>query len=63
MFVEHWDTGQFFKNKHTIPAGTICYLEEKIHGTSNRTGNVLVDITVEKNWFVKKILKLLGFLL
>lgn len=32
MFVEHFSTDQFMKNKHAIPAGTICYLEEKIHG-------------------------------
>jgi len=42
MFIEHWDTAQYMRNKHLIPYNTIVYIEEKIHGTSNRTGNVLI---------------------
>ena len=51
MFVEHWDTGQFFKNQHVIPAHTILYIEEKVHGTSGRIGNVIVETSNERNWF------------
>lgn len=40
MFVEHWDTGHYMKSSHEIPANSLIYIEEKIHGTSNRTGNV-----------------------
>ena len=38
MFKEHWDTDQFMRSKHLIPANTVCYLEEEVHGTSHRTG-------------------------
>lgn len=48
MFVEHWDTSQFFKNQHVIPAQTILYLEEKIHGTSGRIGNALISRELNK---------------
>lgn len=48
MFVEHFDTGQFFKEKDKIPPGTICYIEEKIHGTSHRVGNMLLKKEVSK---------------
>lgn len=60
MFVEHWDTGQFFKEKDKIPSGTICYIEEKIHGTSHRIGNMLLDITEETHWFRKLVSKILN---
>lgn len=58
MFVEHWDTEQFMKNKHKIPAGTICYIEEKVHGTSHRTGYVRLDIWNNKSWIYKFLYKL-----
>ncbi len=44
MFVEHWDTDQFMRNKHKIPANTICYIEEKVHGTSHRSGHVKIVV-------------------
>lgn len=53
MFVEHYDTGQFFRNQHIIPPQTICYIEEKIHGTSHRTGHVQI---IEKPKGLKKLL-------
>jgi len=43
MFKQHWDTRQLMRCFHTIPDGTIMYLEEKIHGTSGRTGHMLTD--------------------
>jgi hypothetical protein len=55
MFKEHFDTGQFMRNKHRIPAGVICYLEEKVHGTSHRVGNVQVDIYNELPWYKRFI--------
>ena len=49
MFHRHWDTKQLMRELNSIPAGATCYLEEKIHGTSGRTGRVLVD--VKKPWW------------
>lgn len=60
MFVQHLDTEQFFKNQHKIPANTICYIMEKTHGTSGRIGNVLVDVTPERHWFKRLLLKIIG---
>jgi len=40
MFWKHWDTKHLLRESHRIPAGLV-YIEEKIHGTSARTGNVL----------------------
>lgn len=40
MFKQHWDTKQFMRECDSIPAGKV-YIEEKIHGTSGRTANVL----------------------
>jgi len=41
MFWKHWDTKQLMREKHRFPGG-IVYIEEKVHGTSGRTANVLV---------------------
>ena len=43
MFHKHWDTKQLMRELDSIPVGATCYIEEKIHGTSGRTGNVLCD--------------------
>jgi len=59
MFVEHWDTGQFFKNQHTIPPHSICYIEEKVHGTSNRIGRVLINKYPLLPWWRRKLMKLI----
>jgi len=40
IFWKHWDTKQLMREKHRIPPGMV-YIEEKIHGTSGRTGRVL----------------------
>jgi len=40
MFWKHWDTKHLLRESHRIPNGTL-YIEEKIHGTSARTGNML----------------------
>ncbi len=42
MFHRHWDTKQLMREKELISVGPL-YIEEKIHGTSGRTGNVLCD--------------------
>ena len=44
MFHKHWDTKQLMREKDSIPENAKCYVEEKIHGTSGRTGNVLCQI-------------------
>ena len=41
MFWKHWDTKHLLRESYRIPQNAIVYLEEKIHGTSARTGNVL----------------------
>ncbi len=49
MFHKHWDTKQLMRELDSIPMGATCWIEEKIHGTSGRTGHVLVD--VKKPWW------------
>ncbi len=49
MFHKHWDTKQLMRELDSIPMGATCWIEEKIHGTSGRTGRVLVD--VKKPWW------------
>lgn len=41
MFHRHWDTKQLMRELESVPNNATCYVEEKIHGTSGRTGNVL----------------------
>jgi hypothetical protein len=41
-FWQHWDTKQMMRNLHQFDETRVVYVEEKIHGTSGRTGNVLV---------------------
>ena len=42
MFWKHWDTKQLMREKDRITSTSgILYVEEKIHGTSGRTGKVL----------------------
>ncbi|MHA1409706.1 MAG: hypothetical protein ACTSQY_05285 [Candidatus Odinarchaeia archaeon] len=41
MFHKHWDTKQLMRELDSIPEDALCFVEEKIHGTSGRTGNVL----------------------
>jgi hypothetical protein len=43
MFHRHWDTKQLMRELDSIPDDAVCWIEEKIHGTSGRTGNLLVD--------------------
>lgn len=43
MFAEHIDTGQFKREYKDIPAGAIIHISVKIHGTSHRFSNVLVE--------------------
>lgn len=43
MFKPHWDTKQLMRCLSYIQNDAIVYIEEKIHGTSGRTGLVLTD--------------------
>lgn len=43
MFKEHMDTGQLGRNIENIPINSLLIITEKLHGTSQRIGNVLVD--------------------
>lgn len=58
MFKEHFSTGQFMREQKQIPAGTMCYIEEKIHGTSHRTGRMSMDIWDKQTWWYKLFYKL-----
>jgi hypothetical protein len=49
MFFRHWDTKHLMRELQSIPVGPL-YIEEKIHGTSGRTGNVLCDSPWWKFW-------------
>lgn len=40
---EHFDTPQLRRDIAAIPKGSILYLSEKAHGTSGRTGNLLIQ--------------------
>jgi hypothetical protein len=57
MFKEHFDTDQFMRSKHKIPAGTVCYIEEKVHGTSHRIGYVQIDAYEDLPWYKKLFAK------
>ena len=59
MFVMHWDSDQYMRNKHQIPADIFIYIEEKVHGTSQRTGNVIVSRNLPR--ILVFINKLFGF--
>jgi hypothetical protein len=52
MFWKHWDTKHLLRDCFKIPTGPV-YIEEKIHGTSGRTGKVLVP-TPWWNFWVKE---------
>ena len=59
MFVEHFDTTQFMRNKHKIPPKTMIYIEEKVHGTSHRTGYVNVGIDYKISWWEKLLARMI----
>jgi hypothetical protein len=48
MFWKHWSTKNLFRKSYCVPTG-IVYLEEKVHGTSARTGKVLCP--TNKPWW------------
>jgi hypothetical protein len=56
MFKEHFDTEHFGKNVHQIKRDDLVILTEKVHGTSHRVGNVLVER--ELNWFERLLTKI-----
>lgn len=49
MFHKHWDTKQLMRELDSIPEDALCWVEEKIHGTSGRTANVLCKIN--RPWY------------
>jgi hypothetical protein len=61
-FHRHWDTKQLMRESHRIPAGTYCYLEEKVHGTSGRIAHTLCKLSPPwwKVWAPKTEWKILG---
>ena len=57
MFKEHFDTAHFGRCLHEFQKGQYLIITEKVHGTSGRIGNVLVDRNLT---FLEKIAKFLG---
>lgn len=43
MFWRHWDTKQLMRGSYRMAKASKIYVEEKIHGTSGRTGHVLFN--------------------
>ena len=67
MFKKHFDTSKLRHSISTIPDGARVVLTEKLHGTSGRTGHVLVPRPLEAwwqkplMWFINRLTKTLGF--
>jgi hypothetical protein len=59
MFLEHYDTPQLARNLHNADKEAEIIITEKLHGTSQRYGRVLVDTPIDEPFF-KKILLNLG---
>lgn len=55
MFKEHWDTKKFAKNIKFIPEDRMIYIEEKEHGTSQRSG--FSRCKRELSWYEKLLSK------
>ena len=49
MFAKHFDTLQYRREKHRIPADALVYVTEKLHGTSARLGHVLDTVPIKRN--------------
>ncbi len=55
MFPQHWDTKHFKRCLTQIPTDRLLYIEEKEHGTSQRSSNSLY--TKELKWYEKILIK------
>ena len=55
MFAKHIDTGMFRREAQTIPDGSLCYISEKVHGTSFRYGHVLDEQEIKRGWFGRSV--------
>jgi hypothetical protein len=60
-FYEHFDTANFKYNYHRIPQDAHILITVKMHGTSGRTGNVLVTREKNLNWFQRLNFKVIKF--
>ena len=48
MFAKHIETGQFRRECQLIPEDAICYVTEKLHGSSFRLGHVLDEEPIKR---------------
>ena len=55
MFKEHIDTEHFGRNVHKIEDPDLIIITEKLHGTSHRVGNVLIERNL--SWFEKLLIR------
>lgn len=53
LFKKHVDTKKLQYEIGSIPAGSILYLSEKVHGTSGRFGYVLDEVEKPRKWWQK----------
>lgn len=62
MFPKHVDTEQWAYNKDMIKPGTMCYVTEKLHGTSGRYSFSLVEkpMTGFKGFVRRKLFKIVA---
>jgi hypothetical protein len=55
-FPKHYDTEQLAYYYQNIPFGSVVWVTSKLHGTSQRTGNVLIEN--QKRSFLRKLFRL-----
>ena len=60
MFREHSETDQLKYGLYNIKKGDLITITEKVHGTSQRTGKVLVDRSMRHSWLWRQLRRVLG---
>lgn len=61
-FEKHFDTEQLRMFVNRIPVGAVLYFTEKLHGTSGRTGRMLIQTKIILNWWKNLAFKALHLL-
>jgi hypothetical protein len=57
VFPEHYDTTNGWRNSHLIPSHAYVTVTQKLHGTSVRFGNVLVEREKPLRWWERLLTK------
>lgn len=61
MFHKHIDTGMFKREMQLIPVGSLVWVTEKLHGTSQRIGHVLDEVPVKRNSLMQIVARMLNW--